>query len=315
MLQCPGIVESRGPTPGSAALTAKHVSQQPSAGPADPVLAAVPPLSQAVLERWLEDAAPAESIIVEVRPQVGSTNEELLLRCRAEQPAVAQLVAVDEQTAGRGRQRRPWHARPRAALLFSVAVPLPELLPGLPSITPACGVALADCLIARGVSIRVKWPNDLVLNDRKLGGLLCELAVDAGGQATLVIGVGINVLLTPEDRAQIGQPAAALADVLAPRLLAAEREAWIAALAAAVLAMARRFSGEGFAPWRARYNELLQWRGELVDIIDDGRSTASGRIVEVDAQGRLVLQTTTGVRMIQVGDVSVRPPAAQGDAQ
>jgi BirA family biotin operon repressor/biotin-[acetyl-CoA-carboxylase] ligase len=281
---------------------------------ADLTVAAAPPLSQAALERWLEDAAFSDPIAVAVQAQAGSTNEELLLRCRVQQPASVQLLAVDEQTAGRGRQRRPWHARPRSALLFSLAVPLPELLPGLPAITPSCGAALAEALIARGVSIGLKWPNDLMLEGRKLGGVLCELAVDDYRQATLVLGVGINISLTAEDRAQIGQPAAALDEVLSPRLLAGEREAWIAALAASMLAMVRRFSVEGFAPWRARCNELLQSRGELVAIVDDGRAIASGRVVEVDAQGRLVLQTASGPRAIQVGDVSVRPPGVSGGA-
>ena len=165
-------------------------------------------------------------------------------------PPQCSLLAADEQTAGRGRQRRPWIARPRTALLFSLAVPLPELLPTLPAIAPACGAALADHLIERGVEARLKWPNDLLLDGRKLGGILCELAVDADGQSTLVIGVGINVLLTADDRARIGQPAAALADVLPARMLAGEREAWIAALATTVLALVRRFAAEGFAPWR-----------------------------------------------------------------
>jgi len=277
-------------------------------------VAAAPPLSQAALERWLEDAALVEPVSVAVRPQAGSTNEELLLSCRVQQPAIVQILAVDEQTAGRGRQRRPWHARPRAALLFSLAIPLPELLPGLPAITPACGAALADALIARGVPIQLKWPNDLMLGARKLGGLLCELGVDTNGQATLILGVGINVFLTAEDRVQIGQPAAALDEILSPRLLAGEREAWIATLAARMLAMARRFSTEGFTPWRARCNELLQSRGEMVDIVDDGRSIANGRAIEIDTQGRLVLETAGGLRPIQVGDVSLRPPGARGGA-
>ena len=148
------------------------------------------------MERWLVDAGLAEPVEADVQPNVGSTNEELLVRCRLRRPAAAQLLAADEQTAGRGRQRRPWVARPRTALLFSLAVPLPELLPALPAITPACGAALADHLIERGVEARLKWPNDLLLDGRKLGGILCELAVDADGQSTLVIGVGINVLLT-----------------------------------------------------------------------------------------------------------------------
>ncbi|HTN49569.1 MAG TPA: biotin--[acetyl-CoA-carboxylase] ligase [Burkholderiaceae bacterium] len=277
--------------------------------PVEQSIVTAPPLSPSAIQRWLDDADPAEPIDAEVRAAIGSTNEELLARARLQQPAVVQLLAVDEQSAGRGRQRRPWLARPRSALLFSLAVPLPELLPGLPAVTPACGVALAELLIARGLAITLKWPNDLLLGGRKLGGVLCELAVDDEGRATLVIGVGINVFLTDDDRERIGQPSAALADALPGRLLAGEREAWIAGLAMAVLQTVRRFAVEGFAPWRKRCNALLQSRNEPVDIVDDGRVLASGRAIDVDASGRLVLETASGLRSIQVGDVSLRRPS------
>ena len=148
---------------------------------------------------------------------------------------------------------------------------------------------------------------------RKLGGILCELAVDADGQSTLVIGVGINVLLTADDRAHIGQPAAALADVLPARMLAGEREAWIAALATTLCSRSCAASRQRALPRRQRCNALLQARGAMVDIIDDGRTTASGRILEVDAAGRLVLETASGPRSIQLGDVSVRHTLESGD--
>ena len=297
------------------APTFEPVSQHsPDISAVDPPVSTAPPLSRAALERWLVEAGLAEPVDADVQPSLGSTNEELLLRCRLLRPFAVQLLAADEQTAGRGRQRRPWIARPRTALLFSLAVPLPELVPALPAIMPACGAALADHFIARGVEARLKWPNDLLLDGRKLGGILCELAVDSDGGATLVIGVGINVLMAPDDRARIDQPVAALADVLPARLLAGEREAWIAALAATVLAVVRRFGAEGFAPWRERCNALLQARGLMADVIDDGRTTATGRIVEVDASGRLVLETESGMRTIQVGDVSVRRARGDGTA-
>jgi BirA family biotin operon repressor/biotin-[acetyl-CoA-carboxylase] ligase len=251
-----------------------------------------------------------EPVEVVVVPTTGSTNEDLLVHCRRGGPTSVMLRATDEQTAGRGRQRRAWVARRRSALLFSLAVPLPSLPAALPAVTLACGVALADHLIAQGASVRVKWPNDLLLSGRKLAGVLCELAVDADGRATLVIGVGVNGWLTDDDRTRIGQPAAALSEAVTSALLASQRESWIAALAAVVLRTARRFAAEGFGPWHARFNELLEARGELVDVVDDGQVAASGRIVEVDTIGRLMLATASGQRAISVGDVSVRlvPP-------
>lgn len=270
-----------------------------------------PPLSAGAIERWLADAGVAAGCQVEVVATTGSTNEDLLVRARKQQPGFPILRATDEQTAGRGRQNRTWRARPRSALLFTLAVPLASLPAALPAITLAGGVALAEYLRGRGVAVDLKWPNDVLLDGRKLAGILCELGIDAGGRATLVVGVGVNGWLTEDDRAGIGQPAAALAEVVASSLLAAEREAWIAQMAAALLAMVSGYVDRGFVPVRERYNALLHARGDEVDIIDDGRVTASGRVVEVDTIGRLVLAAGNGSRAINVGDVSLRRAESQ----
>lgn len=269
-----------------------------------------PPLAASAVEHWLADAALDEAVEVRVVSTTGSTNEDLLVDSRRGQPPSARLLATDEQTEGRGRQHRAWIARPRSALLFSLAVPLPSLPAALPAVTLACGAALADHFIAQGAAVRLKWPNDLLLSGRKLAGVLCELAVDPGGKATLVIGVGVNGWLTDEDRVRIGQPAAALSEAVSSPLLAGQREAWIAALGAAALRAARRFALEGFLPFRSRFNELLEAKGETVDIVDDGRVVASGRLVEVDTMGRLVLSTSGGLRAVSVGDVSLRRAAS-----
>lgn len=270
-----------------------------------------PPLSAGAIERWLADAGAAAGCRVEVVATTGSTNEDLLVRARQQQPESSILRATDEQTAGRGRQNRTWRARPRSALLFTLAVPLAALPAALPAITLASGVALAEYLRGRGVLVDLKWPNDVLLDGRKLAGILCELGIDAGGRATLVVGVGLNGWLTEDDRAGIGQPAAALAEVVASSLLAAEREAWIAQMAAALLQMVSGYVERGFVPVRERYNALLSARGDEVDIIDAGRVTASGRVVEVDSIGRLVLATSSGLRAINVGDVSLRRADSQ----
>jgi biotin-(acetyl-CoA carboxylase) ligase len=137
------------------------------------------------------------------------------------------------------------------------------------------------------------------------------VGVDADGRATLVVGIGVNGWLTDEERSAIGQPAAALSEVVASSLLAAEREAWIAQMAATVLAMVSRYVDDGFVPVRERYNAMLHARGDEVDIVDDGQVTASGRVVEVDTIGRLVLATRNGTRTINVGDVSLRRAESQ----
>jgi BirA family biotin operon repressor/biotin-[acetyl-CoA-carboxylase] ligase len=280
-------------------------SDVPATGPR-PEHFDAPPLATSALQRWLADAGMTAPTDVEVVGSTGSTNDDLLERARLRRPARPIVRAADEQTSGRGRHRRPWKARSRSALLFSVAVPLESLPAALPAVTLACGVALADRLIARGVPVTLKWPNDLLLEGRKLAGVLCELAVDGDGHATLVVGIGVNGWLTDADRTAIGGPAACLAEVVPSSLLALEREAWIAQLAHAILSSVIRYMEEGFVPVRQRYNELMDARGQSVDIVDEGRVLASGRAVEVDTIGRLMLATAGGLRGINVGDVSLR---------
>jgi BirA family biotin operon repressor/biotin-[acetyl-CoA-carboxylase] ligase len=164
-------------------------------------------------------------------------------------------------------------------------------------------VAIADCLAAHGVVVQLKWPNDIRIAGRKLAGILSELAVDASGRYTLVVGVGLNLRA---DRARLGieQPVAAL-DELLP-LNEIDRCRWIGRTAAAVLGAVKQFQSAGFAAFRSRFNSLLEARGQVVDIIEGDHSVASGRLIEVDDDGRLMIENGGILRGINVGDVSLR---------
>jgi BirA family transcriptional regulator, biotin operon repressor / biotin---[acetyl-CoA-carboxylase] ligase len=265
-----------------------------------------PPLSVRAIESWLADAGASECA-VETVEETGSTNADLMSRAREEQFSQPVLRAAEYQYEGRGRQGRPWLALPRHALLFSLGMPLKELPASLPAMTLAAGVALAECLQQRGVAVQLKWPNDLRVDGRKLGGILSELAVDGEARYTLVVGIGINLHLADGARTAIGQPAVALDDLLPAQVVASEREAWIGRLAAAVLKTLDVFSEEGFAAFRPRFNALMEGRGREVDILDNGRALLSGRLTEVDNYGRLVIDAGGGApRAISVGDVAFR---------
>jgi BirA family biotin operon repressor/biotin-[acetyl-CoA-carboxylase] ligase len=266
-----------------------------------------PALSVRAIENWLDDAGFAGECVVETIDETASTNGDLMARARDVQFPQPVLRAADFQYEGRGRQGRPWLALPRHALLFSLGMPLADLPASLPSITLACGVALAECLQQRGVHVQLKWPNDLRMNGRKLGGILSELAVDDEARYTLVVGVGINLHLEASAREAIDQPALGLDEILPAAVVASEREAWIGRLAAAILQTLALFSRDGFAAFRPRFNALMEGRGLDVDIVESGRVAASGRLIEVDAYGRLLVDVGGGApRAISVGDVVFR---------
>ena len=131
--------------------------------------------------------------------EAGSTND--IARSLAEQGAPAgQLVMTEHQTAGRGRMRRLWTDSPGRSLLLSFILrpaPVQHAAPGTAPLR--VGLAIAAALHdAAGIEARIKWPNDVVVDGRKMAGILCE-ATSAGGETVIIAGIGINVLQRAED--------------------------------------------------------------------------------------------------------------------
>jgi BirA family transcriptional regulator, biotin operon repressor / biotin---[acetyl-CoA-carboxylase] ligase len=142
-------------------------------------------------------------------PETGSTNADLL--AFADAPDRTVLVA-GHQTAGRGRLDRTWRSPPGANLLMSI---LFAEVPGQPGdLTRAVGVAAVDAVAAlTGLHARLKWPNDVVLDDRKLAGILAQRAPSG----PVVVGIGLNVGWAPDGAARLGggvEPAAVLTELL-----------------------------------------------------------------------------------------------------
>ncbi|GAA3392206.1 biotin--[acetyl-CoA-carboxylase] ligase [Cryptosporangium minutisporangium] len=241
---------------------------------------------------------------LEVRERTGSTNVDLAAAAVAGAPEGTVLVA-EAQDAGRGRIGRSWVSPPGAGLTFSVllrptAVPR-ERWGWLPLLA---GVALASVL--GDVDARVKWPNDLLVGARrqKAAGILAEVAGDA-----VVLGIGLNVTLTadelPPDRpdttslalagARVTDRGELLAQVL--DALAGEYASWCAA------------GGDAAASGlQDAYRQRCDTLGRDVRVDVPGGAPLHGRAVEVDAEGRLVVETANGVHSVAAGDVvHVRP--------
>jgi BirA family biotin operon repressor/biotin-[acetyl-CoA-carboxylase] ligase len=248
-------------------------------------------------------AAAAPRFDVETVQETASTNSDLLLRVRQAQPARPLLRAALRQTAGRGRHGRRWFAGAGGALLFSLAVPMKADGGRLAAATLACGVGAAEALRAAGAPLSLKWPNDLLIGERKLGGVLCELATDGDDRRTLVVGIGVNLHLDAATRDSIGQPAAALDETAVP---AAQREGLIGSIANGVLEALQLYDEQGFVPLQPRFMALFAQRDRLVDLLELGTRVASGRALGVDGEGRLLLETAQGLRVCSSGELSLR---------
>jgi BirA family biotin operon repressor/biotin-[acetyl-CoA-carboxylase] ligase len=174
-------------------------------------------------------------------------------------------------------------------------------LAGLPL---AVGVGLADALAGHDVPVRLKWPNDLLLDGAKLAGILIETGLERSGPGRpvwAVIGVGMNLALPEELARKIGRPAASL-----PELVARDRNHLLGTLLNGLAGALRQFEREGFAAFMARWNALHAWAGQAVQIQDHGRIVLEGVAAGVDAQGQLLLETAAGQVSVLAGDVSLR---------
>ncbi len=243
---------------------------------------------------------------VEVLPSIDSTNTELMRRARAGAMEPV-LLAAEQQTAGRGRLGKAWHSRAGQSLTFSLALPLaPTDWSGL---SLAVGVSLAQSLHP---DVRLKWPNDLWLHERKLGGILVETASNgiegAGPRRLVVIGVGINIArpeaaavsaLASPDAALPAVPPAGLAEVLVGLTAGEVLERVAPALVRDVLA----FESQGFAAFAQRFAQRDALHGRAVQLTDGTQGSACG----VNEQGALLVLTDQGMRSINSSEVSVRP--------
>lgn len=247
---------------------------------------------------------------VEVLPQVDSTNSELMRRSRLGQTEPVLLVA-QQQTAGRGRLGRPWQSQAGESLTFSLGMLLnPADWAGL---SLAVGVCLAEALHPQ---VRLKWPNDLWLDDRKLGGILietatpvspacCVIPAQAGTQGArpqrfAVVGVGIN--LAPRPAAGLSTAPAALQELL-PAIDAGQA---LLRIAEPLVRTLQAFEAFGFAPFQARFNARDALRERAVTLSDGTAGTAHG----ASETGALLVHTAHGMHAVTSSEVSVRPSSA-----
>jgi BirA family biotin operon repressor/biotin-[acetyl-CoA-carboxylase] ligase len=238
--------------------------------------------------------AAARQVEIRVVAQTASTNDDLLAEARALRRPT--LLWALSQTAGRGRAGRSWHAAEGATLTFSLAWKFALPLHALAGLPLAVGVTLAEALAPHAIDVRLKWPNDLLRDGRKLGGILIETVRD-GDACLAVIGTGINMAAPDEEVAAIA--------AAAPELRADRAQA-MAMLTSALAENLSLFEQQGFAAFAARWNARHAHAGRQVNIIDRGAVLHSGRARGVDAQGRLLLQTAQGDIAVLAGDVSLR---------
>ena len=244
----------------------------------------------------------AESLnTLDVAWSVGSTNSELL-RCSAPERG-ARVLLAERQTGGRGRRGRAWASPLAAHVYLSMLRGFAGGLSRLGGLSLVAGVAVAEALHAHGVAqVGLKWPNDIVVDGHKLGGLLVEGGGEFAGPARAVIGLGINVRMPPAFAAEITQPWTDLATLLGEDVSRNEVVAW---LLAALLPALDDFERDGLAPFLPRYAALDSLSGRSVRVDDNG-VLHEGTALGLAEDGALRVRIEGSERVFHAGEVSVR---------
>jgi BirA family transcriptional regulator, biotin operon repressor / biotin---[acetyl-CoA-carboxylase] ligase len=241
---------------------------------------------------------------VEAVRVTGSTNADLLARAAGGEPEGA-VLAAEQQTAGRGRLGRAWISPPRVALTFSVllrpaAVPRARLgwLPLL------AGVAVTAAVRAvAAVDAQLKWPNDVLVGHRKLGGILAEAASDA-----VVVGIGVNVSTAPAELPPPGPGALAATSLRIEGAASLDRERLLAEI---LVGLERRyrawcqvFGDTERSGLRAEYTGLCATLGRRVRVELPGGRLLDGLAADLDADGRLLVSVPPDAGLpVAAGDI------------
>ena len=254
-------------------------------------------LSADLIQQYMSEAGRAILSRLDVLPQTASTNTTIAgpdYSCGA-------AVLAEQQTAGRGRRGRVWVSPLAANIYLSVRWHFTEGIACLEGLSLAVGVVLAEALAALGVpDVELKWPNDLWVGGKKLGGVLVEIGGDVNGDCHAVIGVGLNVAMPAAGGVDIDQAWVDLAG-LGYR---AGRNPLAAALIEQLLLMLASYQNKGFGAYREAW--LLRNALAGKPVFTTGAQVVQGTVVGLTEGGGLVVQTKEGQQVLNGGEVSVK---------
>ena len=244
---------------------------------------------------------------VEVMLTVDSTNRHVYDTVKLT-PGRAHVCIAEIQSAGRGRRGRTWMSPFGSGISMSLGWQFHEAPPTFSALSLAVGVSVVRALRRFGAAdVGLKWPNDLIWKNRKLGGILIEMRGETGGPATVVIGMGLNMRMPASVRLALAeQQAALIADVheiLGERT--PTRSALAGAVADEVIGMLQIFATQGFEPFLDEWRRLDTLAHAQVKVINGAESIA-GIASGVEVDGALLLDVNGELRRFVSGEVSLR---------
>jgi BirA family biotin operon repressor/biotin-[acetyl-CoA-carboxylase] ligase len=244
---------------------------------------------------------------VQLVDEVGSTSTRLLEMAAAGAPS-GTCLAAEWQSAGRGRRGRSWVASLGGSITFSLLWRFERGAGHLGGLSLAVGAAVASALASCGVArVQVKWPNDVVVDFRKLAGLLVETSGEMQGPSVAVIGVGLNYRLAAAVMEGIDQPAIDVCQATGTGD-APSRNALLVAMLRSLGACLEAFERGGFAVSREAWRALHAYQGKRVRIVPPREAPFEAEVIDVAADGALVVRSGDGrVQNLASAELSLRP--------
>lgn len=209
------------------------------------------------------------------------------------------LVLARQQTAGKGRRGRVWESPVGAGLYYSLAIELKIENRNLAALSLVTALSVYTALTELGVTgLKLKWPNDLLNQDRKLSGILLE-SMFRGGSQFLVFGIGVNLNLPEEVRASLGRP---VTDLEALGLQAANPDQIASTITRHLLGNVDGFMQTGFAGFQAEWNRLDAFIGQAIEA-KLGDQNIFGKMLGVNEFGELRVLTEQGQEVLRGGEI------------
>ncbi len=251
--------------------------------------------------------ADANRLNLSIVDTIDSTNSALLQQAQLGAPS-GTCLAAECQTAGRGRRGRVWQSALGASLTFSFLWRSEKGAATLGGLSLVVGLAVANALRELGVAATLKWPNDILVNDKKLGGILIETQGDMLGPTAVVIGIGLNVRLSEAMKAAIDQEVTDIATVLAEagqEKYMMSRNALLGVVLRHLVGQLAPFAETGFAAVRDKWRALHAFEGRIVDVVTPNEKYMA-TVIDVANDGSLIIDRGAGNMQISAAEISVR---------
>lgn len=260
------------------------------------LLRKIAPLDADFIRDAVSKFDPQMSRQIEIFERIDSTNQYLMSLSPSELRH-KQVCIAEYMSAGRGRQQRKWHGGAFENVMLSVAWKFERDTSALFGLSLAISVLIVQCLSrAYDAPFQLKWPNDVLVNDRKLSGILIETR-----DSTAVIGIGINCSLSKEVQPKIQRPVVSLSEIAGEPT---DRNQIIPMLLSDLAAGLVIFSTDGFLPFREDWMRLHAYQGKRIRT--EGTMAREGVALGISHSGALIIELDSGDSVsINSGEVSV----------